>query len=144
MDRGSTSKVCSLPVTNHTIPGRPPDGGAEHCDGTYETPDGSARSFFTYHIYLNDSAQALDIPVGSEQDTEDMLRGGATTFWSTDGKRRLDVDPKAGRVLIFQHRGLLHSGDEVLQGTKYTIRSDLMFAFEETGLDDDDMGVVFA
>jgi len=30
-------------------------------------------------------------------------------------------------VLIFQHRGLLHSGDEVLEGIKYTMRTDLMF-----------------
>jgi hypothetical protein len=45
--------------------------------------------------------------------------------------RRLDVDPKAGRVLIFQHRGLLHSGDEVLEGVKYTMRSDLLFEFDK-------------
>jgi hypothetical protein len=45
--------------------------------------------------------------------------------------RRLDVDPRAGRVLIFQHRGLLHSGDEVLEGVKYTMRTDLLFEFDE-------------
>ena len=59
--------------------------------------------------------------------------GGATTFWSDDLERRLDVDPKAGRVLIFQHRKLLHSGDTVIDGTKYTMRTDLLFklGFEE-------------
>lgn len=41
--------------------------------------------------------------------------------------RRLDVDPKMGRVLIFQHAHLLHSGDEVQEGIKYTMRSDLMY-----------------
>ena len=59
-----------------------------------------------------------------------LIKGGATTFHSNDMARRLDVDPKAGRVLIFQHRGLLHSGDEVLEGIKYTMRTDLLFEFE--------------
>lgn len=115
----------------------------EHCDGTYETPDGSQRSFYTYHLYLNDSAQAFGIQPGSEWDDPSLLRGGATTFWSGDLRKRIDVDPKAGRVLIFQHRGLLHSGDEVVQGVKYTMRSDLMFTWELVD-GEDDGGVVFA
>lgn len=57
------------------------------------------------------------------------LVGGATTFYSGDEKRRIDVDPKAGRVLIFQHRRLLHSGDDVLAGTKYTMRTDILYEF---------------
>lgn len=60
-----------------------------------------------------------------------LIKGGATTFHSNNMTRRLDVDPKAGRVLIFQHRGLLHSGDEVLEGVKYTMRTDLLFELEE-------------
>lgn len=55
------------------------------------------------------------------------LRGGATTFHSADLQRRLDVDPKIGRALIFQHRRLLHSGDKVISGIKYTMRSDIMY-----------------
>jgi hypothetical protein len=39
----------------------------------------------------------------------------------------MDVDPKAGRVLIFQHRNLYHSGDDVLAGVKYTMRTDIMY-----------------
>jgi hypothetical protein len=42
-------------------------------------------------------------------------------------KRRLDVDPKVGRMLLFQHKGLLHSGDYVTAGVKYTMRTDLMY-----------------
>ena len=113
---------------------------AAHCDGTYETPDGEQRSFFTLHLYLNDSAQALGIKEptfrflkGKKADgEEEMLRGGATTFHSRDERRRLDVDPKAGRVLIFQQRRLYHSGDDVTAGVKYTMRSDLMY---EVGFD---------
>jgi len=109
----------------------------EHCDGAYRTPDGRQRSFYTLHLYLNDSAKALGIsePTQGEleaqsgsskvRSTDELLRGGATTFHL--GDRRLDVDPKIGRVLIFQHSRLLHSGDDVISGIKYTMRSDIMF-----------------
>ena len=56
------------------------------------------------------------------------LLGGATTFHSLlDDDINFDVLPKIGRILLFQHRGLLHSGDDVLQGVKYTMRTDLMY-----------------
>jgi hypothetical protein len=92
---------------------------AEHCDGTYETPDGKERSYFTLHLYLSDA----DDSKGGEP-----LKGGATTFYSYNMQNRVDVKPKYGRVLMFQHRFLLHSGDDVLSGTKYTMRTDVMFA----------------
>jgi hypothetical protein len=43
----------------------------------------------------------------------------------------VDVDPKAGRVLIFQHRDLYHCGDDVLKGVKYTMRTDIMYELVE-------------
>ena len=43
-----------------------------------------------------------------------VLVGGATTFHSYNMMRQLDVLPKAGRILLFQHRDLLHSGDDVV------------------------------
>lgn len=46
-------------------------------------------------------------------------------------KSRIDVVPKAGRVLLFQHRFLIHSGDDVVKGTKYTLRTDIMYALEK-------------
>lgn len=55
--------------------------------------------------------------------------GGATAFLSRDRKRRLDVNPKAGSVLLFQHRGLLHEGAVVTAGTKYTIRTDVIYEY---------------
>ncbi|KAI2624074.1 oxidoreductase domain-containing protein [Xylaria nigripes] len=93
-----------------------------HCDGAYEesTPDGHMlMTFMTVHLYLNDSKQV----VGSGAD----LVGGATSFLSRDESRKLDVDPKAGRVLIFQHKKLRHSGADVKSGTKYTVRTDIMY-----------------
>jgi hypothetical protein len=41
--------------------------------------------------------------------------------------KSLKVDPKVGRVLIFQHAYLLHSGEKVTSGTKITMRTDIMY-----------------
>ncbi|EHK99079.1 hypothetical protein GLAREA_09125 [Glarea lozoyensis ATCC 20868] len=116
-----------------------------HCDGKYTTPDGKETSFYTMHLYLNDSAQALDglVDMNIDGGEEEMLQGGATTFHGTRYQEaRLDADPKIGRVLIFQQRRLLHSGDEVVKGTKYTMRSDLMYSLDESDRGDED-GIVF-
>ncbi|KAI9722685.1 MAG: hypothetical protein M1812_001616 [Candelaria pacifica] len=117
----------------------------EHCDGSYNNEKTGEKSFYTVHLYLNDSVQtcphlATTKPLTehetaeSDEQEEEPLIGGATTFHSRDfdrakTKKTLDVDPKAGRVLIFQHNGLLHSGNDVLAGVKYTMRTDLMFEF---------------
>ncbi|KAK5663042.1 hypothetical protein OQA88_6458 [Cercophora sp. LCS_1] len=93
-----------------------------HRDASYgeETGDGRYQeSLFTLHLYLNDS----QAEVGDAAE----LVGGATPFLSRDEKRRIDVNPRAGRVLIFQQRGLLHSGDDVKKGVKYTMRTDIMY-----------------
>ena len=79
---------------------------------------------FTIHLYLNDSK--------AEAGEDAELIGGATSFFSRDEKIKIDVDPKAGRVLIFQHKKLLHSGDDVLAGTKYTVRTDILYEFINT------------
>ena len=89
-----------------------------HEDGAYATPDNEEITFYTLHLYLNESSP----------DSEDgPLEGGATTFHSDDLKRSFDVIPKVGRVLIFQHKGLLHSGADVQKGIKTTLRTDLLF-----------------
>ena len=93
-----------------------------HCDGAYETPDRKERSYFTLQLYLKDS---------EGKDGEEPLEGGATTFYSPNMKRHMDVVPKAGRVLLFQHRDLIHSGDDVVSGTKLTLRTDIMYTKEE-------------
>ncbi|PPQ72281.1 hypothetical protein CVT26_006502 [Gymnopilus dilepis] len=80
-----------------------------HWDGQIQLPDGRlARA--TLQIYLG----------------EEGLEGGATRIIGKDG-RYIDIEAKAGRVLIFQHRGLYHSGEDVAKGVKYTLRSDFLF-----------------
>ncbi|KAF6747548.1 hypothetical protein DFP72DRAFT_605695 [Ephemerocybe angulata] len=85
----------------------------DHCDGQLELPDGR-KSRVTVQIYLGD----------------DGVEGGATritSLGSAKSRAYHDVEPKKGRVLIFQQRGLWHSGEDVTKGTKYTLRSDFMF-----------------
>lgn len=94
-----------------------------HCDGSYETASREERTYFTLHLYLNNSGAK-----GSKGD----LVGGATRFHSYPSMEKkeaiLDVLPKTGRILLFQHRNLLHSGDDVVQGVKYTMRTDLLYS----------------
>ncbi|KAJ1556771.1 hypothetical protein HK405_001854 [Cladochytrium tenue] len=114
-----------------------------HFDGSYETRNADTgarqRTLFTVQIYLNNSRA---------EDPSAALLGGATAFNNTsyrvprrrgrapgddedsrhaDADAKLRVECKAGRVLIFQHNDLPHEGEEVLEGTKYTIRTDILY-----------------
>ncbi|KAF4457294.1 oxidoreductase containing [Fusarium albosuccineum] len=98
-----------------------------HCDGPYyytEGPGKEFETFYTVHLYLNDSAA---------NDPESELEGGATSFLERKGDNRVDVNPKAGSVLIFQHKGLYHEGAKVHKGTKYTMRTDIIYEWVSDG-----------
>lgn len=75
-----------------------------HFDGSFRRSE-HEESLLTLMVYLNDN-----------------FEGGQTAF--------LDVGvtavPRAGSVLLFQHR-MLHEGCQVISGTKYVLRSDVMF-----------------
>lgn len=58
---------------------------------------------------------------------------------SANEQRKIDVDPKAGRVLIFQHRGLYHCGAEVEKGLKYTMRSDVLYEMVRREIKEDEV-----
>lgn len=112
-----------------------------HCDGMYITPDGEERSYLTMHLYLNDTGEPSEeslvglTEADRKEAEENVLEGGATTFHNLtwDDEPRLDVEPKAGRVLLFQHRNLVHSGDDVRAGVKYTMRTDIMYSLAKDG-----------
>jgi hypothetical protein len=108
---GSTGcyKATSLNERMRILRYKPGHVFAAHSDGAYERPDGSERSRCSVMIYLNGG-----------------FRGGSTLFLSEDEKESTSVVPKAGRVLVFDHR-LLHEGEKVTEGVKYAIRTDLMF-----------------
>ncbi|PTB68487.1 hypothetical protein BBK36DRAFT_1113367 [Trichoderma citrinoviride] len=89
-----------------------------HCDAPYRSGNTEGpilETYYTLHLYLNDEG----------------LVGGATSFLSRDRSKRLDVNPKTGSVLIFQHPLLLHEGADVLEGTKYTVRTEIMYRWED-------------
>ncbi|KAH0613346.1 uncharacterized protein H6S33_009726 [Morchella sextelata] len=88
-----------------------------HCDAAYVRAGGRERSFLTVHVYLNSEGEG----------EEGECRGGATRFWGMNMKEFVDVEARVGRVLVFQQRGLLHSGEVVEGGVKRTLRSDVMY-----------------
>jgi prolyl 4-hydroxylase len=77
---------------------------APHLDGCFQRT-ANERSELTLMIYLNDG-----------------FGGGATKFLDYE----IEVVPKTGMALLFQHR-ILHEGAVVTNGTKYVLRSDVMY-----------------
>lgn len=75
-----------------------------HRDGFTSAAD--AQSRLTYMVYLNDVSE-----------------GGETYFpaYATN------IRPAAGRALFFQH-SLLHEGRPVARGTKYALRTDVLYS----------------
>ncbi|KAL2818812.1 hypothetical protein BDW59DRAFT_151866 [Aspergillus cavernicola] len=108
-----------------------------HWDANYSTPGRREKSFFTVHLYLNgEGEQDLKEVQRAElegtttnMDLEGELLGGATSFLPRyeEVDRLVRVFPKTGSVLVFQQNELLHSGDSVFRGTKYTLRADVMY-----------------
>ena len=78
-----------------------------HCDGSFARDD--STSLWTLMLYLNDG-----------------FDGGSTRFHPD----MTTVIPKAGSVLVFYH-GLCHEGEQVRAGTKYAIRTDVMFRLKD-------------
>lgn len=80
-----------------------------HRDGSYVRND-TEFSYYTFMIYLNDDYE-----------------GGQTKFQSGEY-----VDPQKGSALIFQHN-LMHEGAAVKSGTKYVLRTDVMYKYRSNG-----------
>ncbi|KAG5652262.1 hypothetical protein H0H81_005615 [Sphagnurus paluster] len=109
----------------------PPASSVQHPSGTEALPSSNQIRTAENDLSLKLESE-LETQNGLNSNTDidrgPTLQGGATRFWAPDKKTHLDIHPHAGRVLIFQQRMLVHSGEEVTQGIKYTIRSDFMFA----------------
>jgi prolyl 4-hydroxylase len=87
---------------------------SKHVDGAYERPDGSQRTHITVQLYLNSD-----------------FEGGTTTFFDPLHYKEfcapcLDVVPKTGCVLLFEHE-LLHSGAALIRGRKYSMHTDVLY-----------------
>lgn len=79
----------------------------QHGDGMYVRPNGE-RSYVTVLLYLNSGYE-----------------GGRTTFTNSEGQR-FEIEPRAGTVVLHDHR-ILHESPPVKSGTKFIMRTDLMF-----------------
>lgn len=109
-----------------------------HWDAFYTTSDRRERSYYSIHLYLNgDGEQDVDefmreMGKGEgNRDKEGKLLGGSTSFLGQDLTRQVRVFPRTGSVLVFQQNDLLHAGDAVVRGTKYTMRTDILYESEE-------------
>nr|GAT48992.1 predicted protein [Mycena chlorophos] len=103
---------------------RYPVGGffKQHTDGCYEDEQTGQRTFYTVQLYLPSDTS------GSEESFA-VAGGGSTRFWARRdvGAEYADVEAIPGRVLVFQHAKLLHTGEEVTSGVKCTVRSDILY-----------------
>ncbi|XP_062595892.1 uncharacterized protein LOC134257266 [Saccostrea cucullata] len=82
-----------------------------HFDGSCKKDNGT-KSYLTVQMYLNQG-----------------FEGGSTTFLNSYSEKkdgRVEVVPKTGSVLIFQH-DILHEGSELIKDRKYAIRTNVMY-----------------
>jgi len=88
-----------------------------HIDGAVDMPNGD-RSKLTLLIYLNEG-----------------YSGGATVFSNyefSDGVATVHnkrITPQTGLVLVFRHE-LKHEGEELVDGRKYVLRTDVLYERE--------------
>jgi len=94
-----------------------------HNDGIYIRDDQSQLSYVTIHLYLND---VIEGDGGETTFTTEKLSYGRPVKKSQVFNKRLSVQPKVGRILIFEHH-LSHEGSTLTKGVKYTMRTDVMY-----------------
>ena len=82
---------------------------ASHRDGAFRRPNGE-QSWLTLMVYLNDD-----------------FSGGETKFYEDLDVLKLSVRPERGMALVFLHHHL-HEGAPIVQGRKYVLRTDVMYA----------------
>lgn len=93
-----------------------------HYDGCYETPDGRSRSWVTFMVYLNDGAVGGETRIQVANDGDALAR-----LFESGVDPIVDIVPRTGMGLMFLHQ-LRHTGAEVRQGSKYVVRSDVMYS----------------
>ncbi|KAF7300541.1 P4Hc domain-containing protein [Mycena chlorophos] len=101
---------------------RYPVGGffRQHIDGCYYDEQTEQQTFYTVQVYLPSDTTGSDESFKS-------AGGGSTRFWGQGVDDYADVEALPGRVLVFQHEDLLHTGQEVTSGVKCAMRSDILY-----------------
>jgi len=85
-----------------------------HTDGSW-SPGPGTTSFLTFMLYLNGA---------------DEFEGGTTNFVDHRAKKvKYKVIPEPGMAVVFvqEDLDLLHEGSKLTSGTKYILRSDVMY-----------------
>lgn len=85
---------------------------ALHYDASYDKIPGVEQSWVTLLIYLNEE-----------------FEGGETSFQGTDGD--YDLVPKTGKAAMMTQHNYLHQAQRVTNGTKYVLRTDVMYRNNE-------------
>ena len=86
--------------------------GNYHCPQQQQQQQNAIKSYLTFLIYLNDD-----------------FEGGETRFYLPQGVAR-GVVPRTGSVTVFPQgntASLIHEGSQVTRGTKYVIRTDVLY-----------------
>lgn len=74
------------------------------------------RSFSSFMVYLN------DVPAD---------QGGSTNFY----EHGITVQPQEGLLVVFDVDDIMHQGEELKQGFKYLLRTDIMFRLQQESMD---------
>ena len=90
-----------------------------HTDG-YFSRDNGDRSRLTFMVYLNEGFTG-----GETSFTDDAVAPQFSDF---------SVTPTTGLALVFAHR-LAHKGQQVIDGRKYVLRTDVMYSTRSDELD---------
>lgn len=103
----------------------------KHVDGSHALAGGRVTGY-TLLIYLNGQAEGKGRGTASRAGPE--LAGGETVFYDERGAVLRSVSPAAGMALLHLHGDECyeHEGAVVRAGTKYVLRSDIVF--HRTGL----------
>eukprot|EP00980_Cylindrotheca_fusiformis_P015874 scaffold4637_cov128-Cylindrotheca_fusiformis.AAC.45 len=115
----------------------------DHCDSDRFEPHfdattrvGQQKSLLTVLLYLNDGGGRdfqggdtlyLDGHISSKDQIENALSKASNSISK--------VTPMSGKVVIFEH-DLFHSGAPLVSGTKYVLRTDVLFAGAEDEVSD--------
>ena len=93
------------------------------------------KSLLTVLLYLNDGG-GKDFEGGETLYLDSHISSTVTSTSSlvvensNNGDSRIKIIPETGKVVIFEH-DLFHSGAPLLSGTKYVLRTDVLFAVKE-------------
>ena len=89
---------------------------APHHDGSASL--GGLHTQFTFLVYLSD-----------------VVKGGETRFFDGDRNVTYTIRPEVGKALIFEHP-IRHEGLAAESGTKYILRTDVLYGRDQSILDD--------